>query len=86
MKELLTIIIMTSAVSLNAQKGLTGLYKDYFGNTIKINTDSTFEHKWNFDMQSSWVIGIWSRKDDTVFFSMVPVYDTVQVSKQERNA
>jgi hypothetical protein len=60
-----------------AQDNVTGRYRDYFGNRIVLNPDNTFKYTWHFDMQSSWTKGTWSLKDDTVYFQMTPIYDTV---------
>ena len=62
---------------MTAQNKLTGRYRDYFGNRIQLNSDSTFKYTWHFDMQSSWTKGIWRLKGDTIYFQMIPIYDTI---------
>lgn len=62
-----------------AQKKITGNYRDYFGSRIFLYSDSTFKYTWHFDMQSSWTKGIWGIKEDTVYFKMLPVYDTILI-------
>ena len=75
----ISIIAILSSLSINlyAQKNVAGHYRDYFGNSIELNTDSTFKYMWNFDMQSSWTKGTWTFNNDTVYFRMVAIYDTV---------
>jgi hypothetical protein len=77
--RLFAIIILFSftSFSLTAQKNLTGRYRDYFGSQIILYPDSTFKYTWHFDMQASWTKGIWKLKSNTVYFTMVPVYDTI---------
>ena len=36
---------------------------------------------WRFDLATSWTKGIWLLKGDTVYFNMVPTYDTVSINK-----
>ena len=69
------------SVSLTAQDIVVGRYRDYFGNRIQLNSDSTFKYTWNFDMQASWTKGTWTKLKDTIFFYMVPTYDTVTFTK-----
>ncbi|MGE5107543.1 MAG: hypothetical protein ACM3H8_08360 [Sphingobacteriales bacterium] len=70
------------SISLNAQKRLSGKYRNSFGDRIQINQDSTFKYTWNFDLQSSWVKGIWRTSGDNVFFTMIPVYDTLTLENE----
>ena len=63
--------------TLTAQKNIVGKYRDHFGNSIQLNADNTFEYTWNFDMSSSWTKGTWTLIADTVYFHMVPIYDTL---------
>jgi hypothetical protein len=76
MKLLTLIFVFLTSHNLSAQNKLIGRYRDYFGSRIQINPDSTFKYTWNFDMQSSWTKGTWQLKGDTIYFKMVPVYDT----------
>jgi hypothetical protein len=61
----------------NAQSKYVGHYRDFGGHSIDINTDSTFEFTWRFDLQGSWTKGKWSVHKDTIYFTMIPVYDTL---------
>jgi hypothetical protein len=63
--------------SLFAQDKIVGHYRDYFGSRILLNVDGTFKYTWNFDLIASWTKGTWKLESDTVFFKMVPTYDTL---------
>jgi hypothetical protein len=62
---------------LNGQKKFIGNYRNYFGERMEIYPDSTFKYSFRFDLASSWTIGTWKIKKDTIYFSMTPVYDTI---------
>ena len=70
--------MLTISLDLFAQDKILGRYRDYFGSRILLNADNTFKYTWNFDMSSSWTNGTWTVMNDTVFFHMVPIYDTVR--------
>ena len=63
-----------------AQQGFAGHYQDHFGNEIKLNLDSSFHYLWSFDLVASWTNGTYMVSHDTVYLTIIPVYDTVQVS------
>lgn len=77
MKILTTIFLLTLSFSLFAQDKIVGYYRDYFGSQIQINADSTFKYTWHFDLSASWTKGTWSFKKDTLYFHMIPTYDTI---------
>jgi hypothetical protein len=77
MKILTLTLLLTLSFALFAQDMVVGRYRDYFGNRIQFNADSTFEHTWNFDMAASWTKGTWRLMGDTVYLDMVPTYDTI---------
>lgn len=60
-----------------AQDKIVGSYRDYFGSHIQLNADSTFKYIWHFDLLGSWTKGTWFIKKDTVYFHMIPTYDTL---------
>ena len=66
-----------------AQKNVLGHYKDYFGNNIELNADSTFKYTFHFDLSGSWTKGTWSLKNDTVYFQMIPTYDTISYKNKD---
>lgn len=70
-------ILLSLSFSLFAQKKVVGRYRDYFGSRIELNADSTFKYTWHFDLSGSWTKGTWFLKNDTVYFNMIPTYDTI---------
>jgi hypothetical protein len=78
MKASMTLLFILVCAQLNAQPGVAGSYHDYFGGSLNINQDSTFKYSWDFDLLGSWTKGKWRVANDTVYFSMIPVYDTVR--------
>ena len=69
-----------------AQKNYTGYYKNYFGNSIELKNESTFKFTWKFDCSGSWTIGSWAVKNDTIYFTAKPIYDTLKQFNQETNS
>ncbi|HVU57551.1 MAG TPA: hypothetical protein VHD83_20955 [Puia sp.] len=78
MKALLTLYFIIAYAHLNAQSEVAGHYRNYFGESMNIRTDSTFKYSWHFDLQGSWTNGEWRKTKDTIYFTMIPVYDTVR--------
>lgn len=83
MKILTTIFLLTLSFGLFAQDKIVGHYRDYFGSRIQLNADSTFKYTWHFDLSGSWTKGTWSLKNDTVYFHMVPTYDTISYKNND---
>jgi len=77
MKILSITFLLVLPFALFAQDKIIGRYRDYFGNRVQLNADNTFLYTWNFDMAASWTKGTWLLINDTVFFHMVPIYDTL---------
>jgi hypothetical protein len=77
MKSLIIVILLTISVRVVAQDKIVGRYRDYFGSRIILNADRTFKYMWHFDMLSSWTKGTWTLQGDTVYFHMIPTYDTL---------
>jgi hypothetical protein len=77
MRILTITLLLTLPFNLLAQDKIVGRYRDYFGSRILLNAEGTFKYTWNFDMAASWTKGIWKLEGDTVFFNMVPTYDTL---------
>jgi hypothetical protein len=65
------------------QKNVGGEYYDNFGTTLLLNPDFTFVYKWHFDLSSSWSKGNWKIKNDTIYFTVVPIYDTLRIDGKE---
>jgi hypothetical protein len=78
MKFLFVVIFLTLSFTSFGQKKITGQYRDYFGSRIQLNADSSFKYSWNFDMSASWTKGQWTFRHDTIYFHMVPTYDTLR--------
>jgi hypothetical protein len=78
MKAIFTILFLTSTV-LNAQNKIVGIYADFFGRNLELKTDSTFDYSYRFDLHATWTQGVWSLKNDTIYFKWIPVYDTILV-------
>ncbi len=83
MKILMTNALLFLSLSLFAQKSIIGRYRDYFGNRIELNADSTFKYSWRFDLSYSWTKGKWSLNDDTLYFQMIPTYDTISYKNSD---
>lgn len=76
MKFSLSILFL---ILINIQHGnIEGEYYNHFGNKLKINSDKTFLYTWHFDLASSWSKGKWKIKNDTIYFDVIPVYDTLR--------
>jgi hypothetical protein len=41
-----------------------------------IRPDHTFEYQWQFDLASSWSVGLWFQSRDTLYLNVMPVLDT----------
>ncbi|HEV3252626.1 MAG TPA: hypothetical protein VGZ71_16820 [Puia sp.] len=77
MKTASFLYFIVVCASLNAQSIVAGHYRNYFGGSVNIAPDSTFKYSWHFDLQGSWTKGRWRMTKDTVYFTMIPVYDTI---------
>lgn len=78
MRILTIALLLTLSFGLFAQDKIVGRYRDYFDSRILLNSDGSFKYTWNFDMVASWTKGTWKLEGDTVFFIMVPTYDTLR--------
>jgi hypothetical protein len=83
MKILTTIFLMTFSFCLFAQDKIVGHYRNYFGSQIQLNADRTFKYTWHFDLSGSWTRGTWSLENDTVYFHMIPTYDTISYKNND---
>lgn len=77
------LIFLTNNYLTFAQANISGNYKNNFGNTLKLLSDSTFRFTWSFDLAASWTNGNWSVKRDTLYFNPIFVYDTVSLFNKE---
>ena len=85
MKILIVIFLLSISLGLFAQKNIVGRYRDYFGSRLQLNANNTFKYTWNFDMSASWTKGTWTFVGDTVYFHMVPTYDTLSHTNVNAN-
>ena len=76
---LITFLLFHS-IHVTAQSKVVGRYRDYFGNRIELKTDNSFKYNWNFDMAASWTKGTWTLINDTIYFRMIPIFDTLSRS------
>ncbi|RYX84403.1 hypothetical protein EON73_03365 [bacterium] len=77
MKLLTMTFLVTLPFNLFSQNKVAGSYRDYFGSKIRLNANKTFKYTWNFDMSASWTKGTWTCASDTVYFHIIPIYDTL---------
>ena len=67
--------------NLFGQSKAIGHYRNHFFSEIQLNADSSFEYNWYRDLYGRWRKGIWSSKGDTIYFHIVPMYDTLRIIK-----
>jgi hypothetical protein len=78
MKQSLIIPLITISLNLSAQNKIIGNYRDNFRHHISINKDSTFKNQWIFDVYNYWAKGKWIIEKDTIYFNIIPVFDTLE--------
>ena len=61
------------------QKSIVGNYYSRINGTIELKPDSTFLHKYRFDLSSSWTKGKWKTDNDTIYLTTELVMDTLQI-------
>ena len=69
----------TNKKMIHKESKIIGTYNDYFGDRIELNADSTFKFNYAFDLISSWSIGKWNVKSDTIYFETNLVMDTLTI-------
>ena len=80
MRSLLPFLMLFITIEVSGQ--IAGRYYDRFGNKLELRADSTFSHSWQIDLASSWSQGSWTARNDTVFITIVPVFDTLKTSSK----
>jgi len=79
MKTIYFLIFILSVQYFDAQKKISGEYKNEFGERLILKSDHTFEYYWNFDLASSWNIGTWEIKDSKyIFLKLNEIKDTLK--------
>ena len=72
--------LFLTSFSVSAQGGIAAHYHTYFGESLDLSADSTFKYTWHFDLQASWTKGKYHIHRDTVFLTMIPVFDTLTLT------
>jgi hypothetical protein len=80
----LILILLISKLTFGQNK-YVGIYNNRFSESIELKSDSTFMHKWQFDLASSWTTGKWNVKNDTIYLKTELVMDTLQIRDSENN-
>ncbi|WP_396183150.1 hypothetical protein [Flavobacterium sp.] len=81
-KIILLIVLFLKVQSSFSKEKLIGTYKNEIGEKIILKSDNTFEYYWNFDLASSWSIGICrieSKKN--IILEIIEVKDTVIIDE-----
>jgi hypothetical protein len=78
MKTITILIFFLFYIRIYSQNMLIGKYHDFFGSKLELNHDSTFLYTWDFDLMFSWTQGKWINNHDTIFFTAIPIYDTLR--------
>lgn len=86
MKTLKIAVLLLLPFSLYGQNKISGIYNNYFFCSIQLNTNNTFRYSWHFDLSGGWAIGTWRTFEDTIFFNVEPVYDTIIYNYKNGNS
>ena len=78
----LILILLISNLTFGQNK-YVGIYNNQFLESIELKSDSSFTHKWRFDLVSSWTNGKWKIINDTIYFKTELVMDTIQIRNSE---
>ncbi len=78
MKISILVAFLLSSIHTSAQDRISGSYYDNFGNKLHFNRDSTFLHEFHFDLVYSWASGKYGVRNDTVYLTVIPVFDTIR--------
>lgn len=73
------IILFLLMIGCSVHKKIIGKYFDNFGSEYKINSNSTFEYHYGLDTFSAWSKGKWEFRNDTIYFTTIPIYDTLKI-------
>ena len=77
MKNLiLTLLVVYIVSTTHGQNVYVGTYVEHYGNNIQLFSDSTFKFSGGYP-KYYWANGKWRVSNDTLYFSFVPVYDTI---------
>ena len=76
------LILLISNLTFGQEK-YVGIYNSYFSQSIQLKSDSTFVHKYRFDLASSWTTGKWKVEKDTIYLTTEFVMDTLNIRNSE---
>lgn len=77
---LISIII---SFSFQQDTPIAGIYTNNFGDKFIFNSDLTYEFESVDHLLFFWSKGKWKEENDTIFFTAIPVYDTLRIPKKE---
>ena len=83
MKTISTFFLLITLSLLHYDDRIVGSYKNYFGGELKLYADNSFKFNWQFDMASNWTSGKWKCTNDTIYFQIIPVYDTLRLKNKK---
>src|SRR5436853_5380183 len=78
MKIFATLLFWVLELKTIGQHKVVGRYYNSYGGSIVIKSDSTFKYEFHFDSEASWTTGVWITNKDTIYFRMVPIFDTLK--------
>lgn len=82
---LLTLLLIINSFILFAQQDLSGVYKNEFGEKIKLNSNHTFEYTLRFDLLYSWNNGKWKiEKGKYLILEIIEIRDSLRNGKEIR--
>ena len=86
MKIWMIAFLLTLSNNLLAQSKIAGHYRNHFFSDIQLKSDGTFEYNWYHHFYGSWTKGTWWSRGDTVYFHVVPMYDTLSIIENGKSA
>jgi hypothetical protein len=86
MKSILfTLVLVILNFKMKAQNKYCGVWRDYEANEMTIKGDSSFHFRFQFDLIDSWANGIYKVRKDTLYFTWIPIYDTLRLYDSAKN-
>ncbi|MCK5856359.1 MAG: hypothetical protein KAG64_02650 [Bacteroidales bacterium] len=77
MKILIILILFLFFTTSTKKNEVAGSYHDYFGSSIQLNSNHTYNYHWSLCMNHSWIQGQWEMSDDTILLNPILVFDTI---------
>lgn len=85
MKRFIVFVLVLFSIEGFSQKKYDGVYRSYFGQELKINSDKTFFFKSSFDLSSSWSKGQWRISNDTIYLKTEIIKDILHDINYKNN-